>query len=432
MHDHPTMADGLLAVALLIPVATTAIVATATERGSGNRTIGLLVGLCCTLPIAWRRRDPVTVFAVTGVAVFVGIATGNVVGPSPLGPMIALYTVAAWCDRRRSLSAVGVSFVGIVIAVVVAPRFAQFNIKLLLAPAAFVTVTWLIGDNVRVRRAYVAQLEARAEQLEREQATEAQRARDGERTRIARELHDVVAHHVSVIAVQAGAARMVAEQEGRDHASSPSPSMSDDMLASIESTARQALAELRRLLGVLRKGDDDLDRAPQPGLHQLNALVEQMRDAGTAVDLEIDDSVPVALPPGVDLSAYRIIQEALTNVLKHANGAATRVVVRVDQGDLELTVHDTGPGPVWPRAADRTSPGSGGHGLVGMGERVALFGGQLSHGPSRSGGYDVVARIPLGTDPDGEPVGGSNREDPDAVGRDRAHHVRGPTTRFDL
>jgi signal transduction histidine kinase len=344
--------------------------------------------------------------------------------------------VAAWCDRRRSLSAVGVSFVGILIAVAVAPHFSEFTARLLLGPVAFVTVTWLIGDNVRVRRAYVAELEARAEQLEREQATEAQRARDGERTRIARELHDVVAHHVSVIAVQAGAARMVAEQEEQGHASSSSPSMSDDMLASIESTARQALAELRRLLGVLRKGDDDLDRAPQPGLHQVNALVTQMCEAGTTVDLEIDDSVPAALPPGVDLSAYRIIQEALTNVLKHANGAATRVVVRVDHGDLELTVHDSGPGPVWPQTADRAAAVSGGHGLMGMGERVALFGGQLSHGPNRSGGFDVVARIPLGTDPGGEQVDDSDIEDPDTDtdtgGLDQLHQVQRPATRFDL
>jgi signal transduction histidine kinase len=266
----------------------------------------------------------------------------------------------------------------------------------LVAPAAGVAITWLIGDNVRVRRAYIAELEARAEQLERQQATEAQRAVDGERTRIARELHDVVAHHVSVIAVQAGAARMVADQRAAPPGRGMPRSMSDDMLASIESTARQALGELRRLLGVLRKEDGSAELAPQPGLHQLDLLVAQLRDSGVAVELSVDGSVPDSLPPGVDLTAYRIIQEALTNVLKHSGGAPTRVGVRVDGEDLELRVTDAGPGVSAIGAGAVEELGHGGHGLIGMGERVALFGGRFRSGPGRFGGFEVEARIPLG------------------------------------
>jgi signal transduction histidine kinase len=173
--------------------------------------------------------------------------------------------------------------------------------------------------------------------------------------------------------------------------------MSDDMLASIESTARQALGELRRLLGVLRKEDGGAELAPQPGLHQLVPLVAQLRDSGVPVELAIDGSVPDALPPGVDLTAYRIIQEALTNVLKHAGGAPARVGVRVDGDDLELSVTDAGPGTTVAGGVDEAV--RGGHGLIGMRERVALFGGRLRAGPGRFGGFEVVATIPVGGSP---------------------------------
>jgi signal transduction histidine kinase len=381
----------MLAVALLVPLA----VAGVREQQSA-RLVGLFLGMCCIVPITWRRRAPMTVFVISGVSAFAAIASGHVLGVSPFGPMIALYSVAAWCDRRRSLGAAVVSLAGVLVAEVVSPRPSGFEARMLIGPAAVVAVTWLIGDNLRVRRAYVAQLEARAEHLEREQANEAQRAVDGERTRIARELHDVVAHHVSVIAVQAGAARMVAGQRPVPQGHGRTPSMSDDMLGSIEMTARQALGELRRLLGVLRKEDGQADLAPQPGLHQLAPLVAQLRDSGVPVELEIDEAIPDLLPSGVDLTAYRIIQEALTNVLKHAGGAATRVVVGLDGDDLVITVGDRGPGPA-PTGADGVDEAAPrGHGLIGMGERVALFGGELRHGPGRFGGFEVVARIPLG------------------------------------
>ncbi len=414
LHRHPTLADGLLAVALLVPLGVAG-------GGDGrSRISGVLLGLCCILPIAWRRRAPMTVFVITGVSAFAAIASGHVLGAAPIGPMIALYSVAVWCDRRRSLAAAVVSLGGILAAVAVSPRPTGFEPRILLVPAAFVALTWLIGDNLRVRRAYVAQLEARAEQLEREQATEAQRAIDGERTRIARELHDVVAHHVSVIAVQAGAARMVAEQRSAPHDDGTRPSMSDDMLASIETTARQALGELRRLLGVLRKEDGDADRAPQPGLHQLGSLVGHMRDSGVPVELAIEGSVPEALPSGVDLTAYRIIQEALTNVLKHAPGAATRVVVRADGNDLELRVTDAGTDSTAVEPGDVRPPVDGGHGLIGMSERVALFGGQLRFGPGPSGGFEVVARIPLdGSETAVGPVRGRDSNEPTAGGAHR-------------
>jgi signal transduction histidine kinase len=218
----------------------------------------------------------------------------------------------------------------------------------------------------------------RAERAERERELRAREAVADERARIARELHDVVAHDVSVMVVQAqGAARVLEGEQPQVR----------QALAAIEATGREAVDEMRRLLGVLRRSDDELAVAPQPSLGQLEALVAGVRDAGLPVELEVVGE-PRTLPPGVDLSAYRIVQEALTNALKHAGPARARVVVRYEADAVALEVSDDGPG-----VAEAVGTG---HGLVGMRERVALYGGDLEAGESREGGWALRARLPLG------------------------------------
>jgi signal transduction histidine kinase len=250
-----------------------------------------------------------------------------------------------------------------------------------------IATAWILGDNLRTRRAYTAELEARAARLEAEREAHAQAAAARERASIARELHDVVAHHVSVMAVQAGAARRVAASR---------PERAREALESIEGAARQALGELRRLLGVLRGGDGVAADAlsPQPGLDELVALVEQTRAAGLSVDLVVEGDEQRPVQAAVGLSAYRIVQEALTNTIKHAGASRARVLVRYGAVDLDVRVEDDGRGIV-----DHGELERGGHGLLGMRERVALFGGELRVGPRLGGGFRVQARLPR--DPDG-------------------------------
>jgi signal transduction histidine kinase len=231
---------------------------------------------------------------------------------------------------------------------------------------------WAIGRAIRHRR-------LREAQLEREKA-EAEAAIADERARIARELHDVVAHAISVIVLQARGGRKLLDDE---------PDEARRALDAIENTASQALAEMRRLLGLLRETDAELALVPQPTLAHLDDLVAQVRDAGLPVELVVDGE-PTELPPGVDLSAYRIVQEALTNALKHAGPATARVAVRYGEGELDLEVSDDGTG---------TANGHGaGHGLTGIRERVAVFGGDLEAGQRAEGGFAVRARLPYASE----------------------------------
>jgi signal transduction histidine kinase len=236
----------------------------------------------------------------------------------------------------------------------------------------------LAGDHVRSRRVYLAGVEARAARLEREREQTRQLATEQERARIARELHDVVAHHVSAIAIQAGSGRAV---RARD------PTAAAEALDPIEAAARQALTELSRLLGVVRRVDA-APREPEPGLDQLDRLLDQARRAGHRVDLVVSGERR-PLPSGVELSAFRIVQEAMTNVLKHARGAPVEVWLGFARGELSIEVADRGGVAVAP-AAEGT-----GHGLIGMRERVAMFGGRLDAGPAPDGGFRVSASLPL-------------------------------------
>jgi signal transduction histidine kinase len=254
----------------------------------------------------------------------------------------------------------------------IAPIFAN----LLIAGA-----TWWFSDAVRIARERQVQLAARTLQLEKERELNARRAVLDERVRIARELHDVVAHHVSLMGVQAGAARRVLPRD---------PARAEEMLNAIEATSREAVTELQRLLGFLRRdGDDSL--APQPSLQHLHGLLTQMQEAGLPVALNLEgDARP--LPPGVDLSAYRIVQEALTNTLKHAGPARAVVTLRYDTRALDIEVSDDGADP------PNGSP-QGGNGMLGMRERVALLGGWLQAGPQPGAGFRVRAHLPLDPGP---------------------------------
>jgi signal transduction histidine kinase len=240
-------------------------------------------------------------------------------------------------------------------------------------------IAWVLGDSMRYRRAYYAALEDRAARLERERDAQAQIAAAAERARIARELHDVVAHNVSVMVVQA---------DGASYALDRSPERARQALAAISSTGRQALSEMRRMLGVLRSDDGETGVAPLPGIAQLGELLEQTRATGLTVSFTVE-GVPAPLPGGLALAAYRIVQESLTNTRKHGGPAASaQVLLRYCEDVLVLQITDDGFGSA--AGAD-----GGGHGLTGMRERVALYNGTLQAGPLPGGGYQVTARLPV-------------------------------------
>jgi signal transduction histidine kinase len=237
-------------------------------------------------------------------------------------------------------------------------------------------VAWLVGWYMRHRRGQFSGLQARAARAEREREAQARAAVTSERSRIARELHDIVAHSVSVMVIQAQAGQRLISDTAQARAA----------FRAIEGSGREALVELRRLLAILRTADDQLAVGPQPGLASLDSLIDQVREAGLPVTVRIEGQ-QVPLPPGVDLSAYRIIQEALTNTIKHAGPATAEVVLRYGTSAVELEITDTG---------TATAPGGGtGHGLIGMRERITLLDGELVTGPCDGGGYQVRARLPL-------------------------------------
>jgi signal transduction histidine kinase len=347
---------------------------------SGWRPLELAVAVGVSVPLLWRRSHPAATLWIVLVSGAVGAA---LVAPRQAGfePFVALvvayYSLGANAGRRTStLNVTGtllVSAVGGVITVAAGDEKMGNTLPILVWTFA----AWLVGRIIRSWRSRAAELEQLNQLLEEQREVQAQAAVAVERGRIARELHDVIAHNISMIVVQAGAAARVL-QGGQPEVTTA--------LAAIEATGRQTVDEMRGLLGVLRRDDDGLALAPQPGLADLEALVAQVRDAGLAVELAIEGP-PVALPAGIDLSAYRIVQEALTNSLKHANGARARVSVRYDGAAVEIEIEDDG------EAA--ANGNGGGHGLVGMRERVALWGGALTAGQSEAG-WTVRARLPIG------------------------------------
>jgi signal transduction histidine kinase len=345
------------------------------------------------LPLAWRRQRPLLVLLVVLLANTAYYALGFPQTGFDLALPVAVYSAAAYTGPRSSLLAAAATMASFVAlyALEVGPFWASVPASFLAWLLAIFAALWVWGRYLQVRRAYTAELEARAERAERDREAEARRAVAAERARIARELHDVVAHHVSVTVVQAGAARQVLDSD---------PDRTRSALVAIEEAGRRALTAMPSLLRALRTDDADEARAPQPTLADLDDLVAGVTAAGLPVTLRVQGSKR-ALPPSLDLCAYRIVQEALTNSLKHAGPANAEVVICYGREDLEVTVTDDGSESAFgrrPSASDRQLRRSG-HGLVGMRERVALFGGELHTGPRPEGGFQVVARLPLDTGP---------------------------------
>jgi signal transduction histidine kinase len=335
----------------------------------------------CTVPIVLRRVAPWPA---------IGLALASAVGPTlarfgPFTLTVAFvwltYSAAAYFPVRRAVLAAGLLWLpAMMVDILHPPRGAGMPVGYLAAASALIgLVSYLIGRVASTRRAYTLALEERAKTAEANQRALAETAVADERRRIARELHDVVAHHVSVTGVLATGARRMLRRD---------LNATDEALATIEDTSRTALREMRRLLTVLRTdAEPDLEMAPQPDLAGIGTLVEQVREAGLPVKLEVE-GVCQQLDPGVALTIFRIVQEALTNALKHAGDATAEVRLSFGAQWLVVEVFDTGRGP---------APGgrSVGHGLVGMRERVSLYGGTLRTGPRPGGGYRVYARIPM-------------------------------------
>jgi len=352
---------------------------------------GVWVGLtlALVLPLALRRRCPLAVLIVVTVVFFpYRIVDVPDLTVSVVVWWLALYSAGAygqerWRNRVRGINvvaALGFLAYRLVVAagtpvqgplVLRAVFFVLFN-------AAFVVAAWRFGDLVAERRAHERALVDRAARLERDRAEEARRAVFEERVRIARELHDVVAHHVSVMGVQAGAARRVMTRQ---------PARAAEALASVEETSRQAVVDLQRMLGFLRQEDEPDALAPQPRLAQLDALVAEVGETGVAVEVSVAGR-PRDLPPSVEVSAYRIVQEALTNVVKHSTAGRVQVCLTYEPRVFTVEVTDDGDG----RTDGAAAPG--GHGLIGMRERVGLHRGQFHAGPLPDGGFRVRAAFP--------------------------------------
>jgi signal transduction histidine kinase len=377
IRRHPWWTDSLLALALTV-IAVGSVVGSRTRYGYPFPVLAAIAALFTTLPIALRRSRPLAVLAVTVIAETLLLVFLND-SPVPVGVIVALYTVAACCERRVSIRAAAWVAVPITVGEIVnnGPHAGRVIPEL-----AVIAIAWVIGDNLRTRRAYLSELKERAARLEREREEKADRAVAEERVRTARELHDVIAHNVSVMVVQAAAGEEVFDED---------PERARESLSAVASTGRAALTELRRLLGVIRaEGDPDTEPAfaPQPGIEYVDELVRQVNDAGLSVELSVIGE-PRTLPEGVGLCAYRIVQEALTNTLKHAGASSARVNVRYAADALELQVVDDG------CATSVANGEAGGHGLIGMRERVALFGGELTTSPRAGLGYEVRARLPV-------------------------------------
>jgi signal transduction histidine kinase len=338
----------------------------------------ILAILAITLPLLFRRRFPFGAPVAVGSALALSsFVDGRLV---PNGLITVLFGITAFVlmgmlrDRNQALA--GLAF-GIGVVAIVAHNDPRAGVGNFVFVSIVFSIAWLIGLLVSRTFHEAERARERAARAEREREERARLAVSDERARIARELHDVVGHSVSVMTVQASAARRLLR---------PQQEKEREALLVVEKTGREAMAEMRRMVGVLRRPEEAPALAPQPSLEQIETLVEHTREAGLPVDLRIEGE-PVQLPPGVDLTAYRLVQEALTNTMKHARASSAEVVVRYGDGDVELTISDDGVG-----GADGDS---GGHGLVGMRERVSVYGGELEAGPRADGGFRLRARLPI-------------------------------------
>ena len=388
LRRQPLLADVTLAVALAALAAITGVALVAPRAQVAPPSTPVIVAWAVALaaPLVLRRRWPLVVLAVTTLHFTRYWAVGQVNEIASwviLG--VAVYSAAAYADRRRARWMCGACLLwligsGVVLSARAGPIGAVEVAAIAMFDALPFLLAWPLGAMMRRLREYRVVLEERNRQLDQEREVNARRAVLEERVRIARELHDVVAHHVSVMGVQAGVARRLFDRD---------PPEAVAAIGSVETASRQAIADLQQLVGVLRRQEEGDDLAPQPSLQRLPELVEHMRQTGLPVKLTTTGE-PQQLPAGVELSAYRIIQEALTNTLKHAGPAQAAVAVRYDNGAVEVEVVDDGQGP--PPARQ----GTGGKGLVGMQERVRLYGGRLEAGARPGGGFRVYAVLRSG------------------------------------
>ena len=404
LRRRPRLVDGALALLLTALAALSA----GTHEFGARALLNIPLTLGMVGPVVFRREHPVGAFTAVIIVGALQVLLGWPVS-SDLSVLIMLYTLAAYRSRRTSLLGLAICLLGAAVAVVrwhpagVSDRLYAIGVDAAVFGAP-VLLAWLLGDSARWRRVYYQALEERARRLERERDAQAKVAAAAERARIARELHDVVAHNVSVMVVQA---------DGAAYALDSSPQRAADALAAISATGRRALAELRSLLGVLHNSAAHPPAgpaptlAPQPGIDELGELLDQARAAGLPVAFTVS-GVPRPVPQGQALAVYRVVQESLTNIRKHA-GPAVTAEVSMDYSDAGLMVRvtDDGAGAMAaPSAAasERAASASGGtavrlagagQGLVGMRERIELYGGTVRTGPRAGGGYEVVAKLPL-------------------------------------
>jgi signal transduction histidine kinase len=372
-------AADVLAVAVLAVSGQVSVWGTAAGALDGGRLLHAGLLALITVPLLVRRRWPLVVLVLVSVATGVQYELGGDVFQPWFALLLALYVVAAHADLP--VAAAGASVVAVVVLAADVPRLADGAAVDDVVPAWLVMAgVWAFGRWMRRRRDQTAALSARLAAAEQDRAARAAQAVAEERGRIARELHDLVAHSMGVIVIQAQAGQRALEAD---------PGAARRSLTAIETTSRQGMAELRRLLGLL-SGADETETSPQPGLQGLDGLLDQVRTTGLRVQATVDVDRR-GLPAGADLAAYRIVQEALTNVLKHADATSVEVVVRQTGGCVEIEVSDDGAG--------RAAGGDPGRGLVGMRERAVLYDGLLEAGSAPGGGYRVRARLGVGALP---------------------------------
>jgi signal transduction histidine kinase len=340
--------------------------------------IGVPLLVVMILPLFWWRRfrfaAPAAVFVIGSIVSFLnGLLVTFTLG-SFLAVLAAVFLFGILEDGRQAVTGWVIAMAAAALVTLNDPSQGWSDY---LGAVLIISISWLAGFAMGRKLEQASAAQARAERLEREQEAEARAAVAEERARIARELHDVVGHSVSVMTVQASAVR---------RRLAPDQEQEREALEIVEQTGREALAEMRRLVGVLRRPEEAPALAPQPSLVHLDRLVAQARESGLPVDLRIEGE-PTPLPPGVDLTAYRLVQEGLTNAIKHARASKADVVVRYGDGKVEVSVTDDGSGD--------GDGGGGGHGLVGMRERVSVYGGDLEAGPRPEGGYSLRARLPV-------------------------------------
>ncbi|MFJ8105448.1 sensor histidine kinase [Streptomyces sp. NPDC096132] len=388
LQAHPLALDATLAAGVLLCMLAGSFV----DPHSGHSVswsirspdpLSLLLMTLGAIALIFRRSAPMTVLAVTGTLSVVECVTGDPRAPVAMSAVVALFTVAATTDRPTTLRAGLITMTALTSAAMLAgplPWYAQENLGIL----AWTGIGATAGDAVRSRRAVVQAIRERAERAERTREEEARRRVAEERLRIARDLHDVVAHHIALVNVQAGVAAHVMDKR---------PDQAKEALAHVREASRSALNELRATVGLLRQsGDPEAPTEPAPGLDRLDELAGTFRSAGLLVEVARTDH-DTKLPAAVDLAAYRVIQEALTNVQKHAGPDAKAEVSVVRVGPhIEITVLDDGR----PEAEESPVTG-GGHGLLGMRERVTALRGTLTTGPRYGGGFRVHAILPVKT-----------------------------------